>query len=92
MGDDEEREAIGRATVGEPPFIPFDAFGPDHAAYESPPNSTTPPPALLFARGLGPALWYEWTALAGGDESAAQESMPIGLFEAAGCEGPPAPR
>lgn len=89
MSDEAEREATGRATAGEPPFIPFDAFGPDLKAYEMPPTSTTPAPALLFARGLGPALWYEWTALGGNDPKAQQESMPIGLFEPAGCDGGP---
>ncbi len=92
MSDDDEVDSTRRARSDEPPSIMFDAFGPDLAALESPPGSTSPPPALLFARGLGPALWYDWTALAGGDESAKQESMPIGQFEPAGCEGPPAVR
>ena len=89
MSDEEEREATGRATEGEPPFIPFDAFGPDLKAHEGPPTAESPAPAFLFARGLGPALWYEWTALAGNDPKAEQESMPIGLFEPAGCDGAP---
>ena len=89
LSDEAEREAAARATRGEPPFIPFDAFGPDLKAYEMPPTSETPAPALIFARGLGPSLWYEWTALAGNDPRAEQESMPIGLFEPAGCSGGP---
>lgn len=88
MSDDQERDATKRATAGEPPFIPFDAFGPDLKAHGTP-TSTTPAPAFLFARGLGPALWYEWTPLAGNDPTAEQESMPIGLFEPAGCNGGP---
>ena len=73
----------------EPLVIHFDAFGRDLKAFASPPQSSDRPPALLFSRGLGPALWYNWVALAGGDEKAQQESMPTGLFEAAGCSGPP---
>jgi hypothetical protein len=89
MSDDEERDAAGRVGAGEPLAIQFDAFRPDLAAFPAPPQSSDPAPALLFARGLGPALWYNWTGLAGGDRGAEQESMPIGLFEAAGCAGPP---
>ena len=88
MSDDEERDATKRATASEPPYIPFDAFAPDLKSVGTP-TSATPPPAFLFARGLGPALWYEWTALAGNDPKAEQESMPIGLFEPAGCDGGP---
>ena len=88
MSDDEERDSTGRATEGEPPYIPFDAFGPDLKTL-GPPTTQTPAPAFLFARGLGPALWYEWTPLAGNDPKAEQESMPIGLFEPAGCDGGP---
>lgn len=89
MSDEEEREATGRATAGETLVIPFDAFGPDLKAYETPPQSTDPAPARLFARGLGPALWYESVRLSGNDESAEPESMPIGMFAPAGCGGPP---
>jgi len=91
MDDEEERDSAQRVSAGEPMSIQFDAFRPDLAAFESPPQAADRPPALLFARGLGPALWYDTARLAGNDRSAVQESMPIGLFEAAGCEGPPAP-
>lgn len=71
---------------GEAPvLIDFDAFAADLAALPSPPQAGDRPPALIFARGLGAALWYDWVALAGGDESAVQEQMPAGLFEPAGC-------
>jgi hypothetical protein len=89
LGDEEEREAAARLHGGEPLDIAFDAFATDLSAFESPPTSVRPAPALLFARGLGPALWYEPTRLSGGDETAEPESMPIGLFEAAGCREPP---
>jgi hypothetical protein len=66
--------------------IPFDAFRADLSVYRSPPTSADPAPARLFARGLGPELWYNSVALAGGDEAAKPESMPIGMFVPAACE------
>jgi hypothetical protein len=72
--------------------IEFTAFRQDLAALEGAPTSQDAPPALLFARGLGPALWYDWVGLSGGAADAGQESMPVGLFEFAGCEGPPLER
>ena len=85
-GERDEAERV-RAAAGEP--VAFDAFAKDLSALKSPPQSDGPAPALLFSRGLGPALWYEPAALAGGDSAAPQESMPVGLFRAAGCGGPP---
>lgn len=71
---------------GEAPvLIDFDAFASDLAPLRAPPRAGDPPPALLFARGLGAALWYDWVSLAGGDETAVQEQMPAPLFEAAEC-------
>jgi hypothetical protein len=87
--DIDPRLAVRMTDDEEPPFIPFDAFGPDLKAYEGPPGSTMPAPARLFARGLGPSLWYESVTLAGNDPKAEQESMPIGMFEPAGCGGGP---
>jgi hypothetical protein len=71
----------------EPVSIPFDAFAADRSAFEGPPQSKNRAPAFLFARGLGPALWYEPTALAAG-AAAGSESMPIGLLEFARCVAP----
>ncbi|HYG48606.1 MAG TPA: hypothetical protein VD846_11790 [Allosphingosinicella sp.] len=89
LSDDEERDAAERMHKGEPLSLPFDAFAANLSAFESPPRSTDRPPSLLFARALGPALWYSPVALAGGDSAAEPESMPVGLFKAAGCGGPP---
>ena len=92
MDDDEERAAAERIEAADMPPIPFDAFAPDLSAPNGPPQASDPAPALLFARGLGPALWYDWTRAAAGDPRAVQESMPIGLFEPARCDGPPPER
>lgn len=69
---------------GEPVAIEFDAFRPDLSVYPGPPQSSDPAPVRLFARGLGPSLWYEPDALAGG-EAAEQEAMPIAMFEPGEC-------
>jgi hypothetical protein len=89
LSDDEEREAAERMEPAEPLNIEFDAFRADLAAFQAPPRSSDRPPAFLFARGLGPALWYGPSVLAGNDGTAEPEGMPIGLFLPAGCGGPP---
>ncbi|HEX8241734.1 MAG TPA: hypothetical protein VF574_18510 [Allosphingosinicella sp.] len=89
MSDDEERDAAEKMQRDDPLGLPFDAFTADLEAFQAPPQARDKPPALLFARGLGPALWYGPSSLAGGDEQAKPESMPIGLFRPAGCGGPP---
>lgn len=89
LSDAEERAAAAKMRLAEPLSLPFDAFGPDLRAYEAPPQSTDRAPALLFARALGPALWYRPVELSGGDPGAETEPMPVGLFKAAGCGGPP---
>ncbi len=88
LSDDEERDAAGKMRTDEPLSLPFDAFRADLGAFRSPPRSSDKAPSLLFARALGPALWYSPTELAGG-ETAQPESIPVGLFKAAGCGGPP---
>jgi hypothetical protein len=89
LSDDEERDAAERMKPADPLGIPFDAFAADLGAFTAPPRSGDKPPSLLFARGLGGALWYGPANLAGGDAKAERESMPVGLFRAAGCGGPP---
>ncbi len=89
LSDEEERDAAERMRTEEPLSLPFDAFAANLRAFRSPPRSSDKAPALLFARGLGPALWYSPTDLAGGAPGAKAESMPVGLFKAAGCGGPP---
>ncbi|MGA9582694.1 MAG: hypothetical protein WBR13_12080 [Allosphingosinicella sp.] len=92
LSDEEERDAAEKMRTDEPLSLPFDAFAADLGAFRSPPQSSDKAPALLFARALGPALWYSPTGLAGGDRAAREESMPVGLFRAAGCAGPPKER
>jgi hypothetical protein len=89
LSDDAERDAAERMEPPEPLNLEFDAFRSDLAAFKTPPRSTDRPPALLFARGLGPALWYGPSTLAGNDSTAEREAMPIGMFVSAGCGGPP---
>ncbi len=89
LSDEAERDAADKMRSSEPLSLPFDAFAADLGAFRSPPQSGDKAPSLLFARALGPALWYSPVELSGGDREAEQESMPVGLFEAAGCGGPP---
>ncbi|HYI41183.1 MAG TPA: hypothetical protein VE053_12785 [Allosphingosinicella sp.] len=89
LSDDEERDAAKRMEPPEALTTKFDAFRADLGAFVGPPQSTDKPPSFLFARDLGPALWYGPTTLAGNDSTAESEAMPIGLFVAAGCGGPP---
>ena len=66
--------------------IAFDVFGADLGPWPAPPRRGDPAPAFLFARDLGPALWYDWVRLAAGDRSAAQEVMPVGTFRPMACD------
>jgi hypothetical protein len=68
----------------EPVLIAFDAFRSDLSVYQAPPQVDDPAPARLFARELGPALWYNPAGLAR-DPSAAPEAMPTGMFAPAEC-------
>lgn len=89
LSDDEEREAADRMEPPEQLTLKFDAFRADLSVFGSPPQSSDKPPSFLFARDLGPALWYGPSTLAGNDQTAESEGMPIGLFVASGCGGPP---
>ena len=93
MTDAEERDAHARATSGDELSIPFDAFTSGlEEHFEMPPQSSDRAPAFIFARALGPALWYEPVRLSGNDPAAKPESMPIGMFAMSGCDRPPPPQ
>jgi hypothetical protein len=92
--DVDPRRSIAAAEPIDPPAQPdeaepalyeFDAFAADLSAFEMPPQARDKAPALLFARGLGPALNYAPSRLAAGAPGAEVEYLPIGLFEPAGC-------
>ncbi|HEX8468342.1 MAG TPA: hypothetical protein VF620_11110 [Allosphingosinicella sp.] len=89
LSDDEERDRAEKMDPAEPLNVEFDAFASNLSVFEAPPRSSDKPPSLLFARGLGPALWYGPSNLAGNDQTAEREGMPIGFFVPAGCGGPP---
>ncbi|HEX8308101.1 MAG TPA: hypothetical protein VF645_06740 [Allosphingosinicella sp.] len=89
LSDDEERNQAKKMELPDPLSLEFDAFRADLGAFQAPPQSSDKPPALLFARGLGSALWYGPSTLAGNDPKAEREGMPVGLFVPAGCGGPP---
>lgn len=90
MSDDEEYEARQRLkAVEEPVSLGFHAFDGELDHFGNAPVRDNAPPALLLVPDLGRTLWYSPVALAGGDETARDESMPTGFFEPAGCDGPP---
>jgi len=90
MSDDEEHKALQRLkTVGEPVSLGFHAFDGGLEAMPYPPGADGSPPSLIFVPDLGRTLWYRPVELAGGDPKARDEAMPTGLFEPAGCAGPP---
>jgi hypothetical protein len=89
LSDEEERDAADRMEPPDALSIKFDAFRADLSHFGSPPQSRDKPPSFLFARDLGPALWYGPSTLAGNDPKAESEGMPIGLFVPAGCGGRP---
>ena len=72
----------------EPEYLgfDFDAFDGSLDVYDNPPQSDDLAPALLFARGLGPALWYNPAGVAGTDAKVAAESIPIGFWRPAECK------
>ena len=82
--EDAETELPDAAEGEEPVTIPFDAFRADLSTYEMPPQVEDAAPALLFARELGPALWYNSAALAR-DPAAESEAMPVGFFQPSEC-------
>ena len=91
LNDDDLYEALDRLNrVEEPASLGFHAFDSSRRAFPHPPQREGQAPALLFVPDLGRALWYSPVSLAGGDETARDEAMPTGLFEPAGCHGPPA--
>lgn len=90
MRDDQLYEALDRLkAVDEPVSLGFHAFDSGLEALPYPPAADGTAPALIFVPDLGRTLWYSPVALAGGDVTARDEAMPTGLFEPAGCDGPP---
>lgn len=90
MSDEELYEALDRLKAVEAPVsLGFHAFDSGLEAFPYPPGSDSSPPALIFVPDLGRSLWYSPVELAGGDPAARDEAMPTGMFEPAGCDGPP---
>ena len=82
----EQREEDPDGEEADPASIEFDAFGPDLKHRYDPPLVGAEPPAYIFVRRLGPALWYDPVGLSGGERDAKPESMPIGMFRPGACE------
>jgi len=82
-----DREAEQPAPPEDPIEFDFDLFDADYGVIDSPPQAGTPAPAHLFARGLGPLLWYNPVGAANGDKTAKTASIPIAMYDLTGCTG-----
>ncbi|MEA3009448.1 MAG: hypothetical protein QOJ91_1140 [Sphingomonadales bacterium] len=80
----------GAADPPENPIsVDFDTFDAAYDHIDGPPQIGDAPPAHLFARGLGPLFWYNPVGAANGDKSAKAASVPIAMFDIAGCAARP---
>lgn len=70
---------------GDPIEVDFDSFDGDYGYLDNPPQSGSPAPAHLLARGLGPLLWYNPVGAANGDKTAKTASIPIAMYDLTGC-------
>lgn len=82
-----DREAEPPPPPDDPIEFDFDSFDADYGHLDNPPQSNDPAPAHLFARGLGPLLWYNPVGAANGDKTAKSASIPIAMYDLIGCEG-----
>jgi hypothetical protein len=80
-----DREAGSPDPPPDPIQVDFDSFDSHYDHIDGPPQAGDAPPAHLFARGLGPLLWYNPVGAANGDKSAKTASVPIAMFDIAGC-------
>jgi len=82
---EEDREAEQPATPREPIEFDLDTFDAAYGHLDNPPQAGDAAPAHLFARGLGPLLWYNPVGAANGDKSAKSASVPIAMYDLTGC-------
>lgn len=75
-----------RRNREETAHIDFDSFDENFDHIPGPLQSDDPAPAHLFARGLGPLLWYDSVIAANGDETAPEESIPTAFYDRVGCD------
>ncbi len=80
-----DREAEAPPPPDDPIEVDFDLFDGDYGYLDNPPQSGAPAPAHLLARGIGPLLWYNPVGAANGDKSAKAASVPIAMYDLAGC-------
>jgi hypothetical protein len=80
-----DREAEPAPAAENPIQVDFDSFDRNYGHIDGPPQVGDAPPAHLFARGLGPLIWYNPVGAANGDKTAKTASVPIAMFDAAGC-------
>ena len=83
-----DHEADPPPAPENPIQIDFDMFDRNYGVIEIPPQARTPAPAHLYARGIGPLVWYNPVGAANGDKTAKTASIPIAMYDLAGCHLP----
>lgn len=81
-----DREAEPPPPPDDPIEVDFDSFDSDFGHLDGPPQSADPAPAHLFARGLGPLMWYNAVGAANGDKTAKATSIPIAMWDYVSCD------
>lgn len=80
-----DQEAGAPDKAEEPPQVDFDMFDANYDVIDPVPQAESAAPAHLFARGLGPLLWYNPAAAANGDSTATAVSIPIAMYDLKRC-------
>ena len=80
-----DQEAGAPDKAEEPPQVDFDMFDANYDVIDAVPQADSAAPAHLFARGLGPLLWYNPAAAANGDSTATAVSIPIAMYDLTRC-------
>ena len=82
-----DHEADPRPAPQNPIQVDFDMFDHRYGVIASPPESGSLAPSHLFARGIGPLIWYNPIGAANGDKTAKAVSVPIAMYDLSSCQG-----
>ena len=74
-----DREADQLSAAEDSVVVDFDMFDRDYGIINTLPRAGTRAPSHLFARGLGPLVWYNPIGAANGDKPAKTASIPIAM-------------
>lgn len=80
-----DRDADQSSAAENSVVVDFDMFDRDYGIINTLPQAGTHAPSHLFARGLGPLVWYNPIGAANGDKTAKTASIPIAMYDLKGC-------